>query len=68
MKYKELAVEFIRNSDGTISLKMKPSEYDYSDSELYMAYRYLRQVLEDVHFDWSIEGTIETITVKKEEK
>lgn len=68
MKYKELAVEFIRNSDGTISVKMKPSECEYSDAELYMAYRYLRQVLEDVHFDWSIEGTIETITVKKEEK
>jgi len=67
MSYKELTVEFIRNSDGTISVKMKPSEEKYSDAELYMAYRYLRQVLQDINFDWSIEGTIETI-VKKEEK
>lgn len=67
MPYKELAVEFIRNSDGTISVKMKPSKEKYSDYELYMAYRYLKQVLDDIHFDWSIEGTIETIVKKKED-
>lgn len=66
MVYKELAVEFIRNSDGTISVKMKPSEERYSDAELYMVFRYIKQVLHDINFDWSIEGTVETI-VKKEE-
>ena len=64
---KVLSVEFIHNDDGTIKTRFAPSEEKYTLYEIYMVYKYLRKVLDDLDFDWSIEGRIETIVQKKEE-
>ena len=66
MKSKDLVIQFIRNDDGTISVKTKPSEEIFTKFELYMAYRYLHQTLNNLQFDWSIESTVETEVIKEE--
>lgn len=66
MDSKELVIQFIRKDDGTINVKAKPSETSFTEFELYMAYRYLHQTLNNLHFDWSIEGTVDTEIIKEE--
>lgn len=68
MVNKELILQYIRNDDGTVTVKTKPSEESFTDVELYMAYKYLHQTLIDLKFDWSIEGTVETKVIKEERK
>lgn len=63
--YKELAIEFILNNDGSISTKIKPSDTEYSINDIYMVYRYLYQLLNDLKFDWSKEGEIQVKTIIK---
>ena len=65
--YKDLHIEFIRDSDNITRVKFKDSEENYSEMELYMAYKLLHQTLQKLNFDWSIEGTIKSNVINKEE-
>lgn len=67
MNYKELQIEFIRDSDNVIRVKFKNSEEEYSKAELYMAYKLLFQTLQKLDFDWSVEGTLKTEVIDKQE-
>ena len=65
--YKEITLQFIYNNDNTISLWIKPSDVNYNTYEIYIAYRYLYQLLHNLNFDWSIESKINTIVKERDD-
>ena len=64
---KELTLQFIYNHDNTVSVRIKSGE-EHSENELYLAYRYLYQLLHSIGFDWSIEGNINTIVKERKDE
>ena len=65
---KELTVVFIRNDDGTVTTSIKPSDVAFTPNELFMAYKQIEGVLNNINFDWSIQGNIDVQIYNKEEK
>lgn len=67
MVYKELIMNFIQDDDGSIRVKVKDDENkSFSEYEIYMAYRVLYQLLNDINFDWSIEPKINSVVQRRE--
>ena len=62
---KEITFQLITQDDGTIKPKVKPSEVEFSQDELYMLYKYIEVILSKTNFDWSKEGFIEGIIEKE---
>lgn len=67
-KIKELTVIFIREDDGTVTTSMKPSDYEFTSNELFMAYKQIEGILNSVGFDWSVQGNIDVRLNNKEEE
>lgn len=63
---KELSVEFIYSTDGSVSLKVKPGN-EYSLYEIYYAYKLLERILRESDFDWSVESKIQNTVKRKDE-
>ena len=67
MPYKQLKINYIHNPDNTISVKVnEDSNTSFSEYEIYMAYRMLYQLLNDMDFDWSIESKLNTVVERKQ--
>ena len=53
---KEITFQLITQGDDSIKPKVKESETEFSQDELYMLYKYIELILNATEFDWSKEG------------
>lgn len=61
---KEITFQLITQLDGTIKPKVKSSDEEFTQDDLYMIYKYIEVILSQTDFDWSKEGFIEGIVQK----
>lgn len=55
---KQLVINFNLENDGSITTSITDSVGTFTLYELFMAYKHIEAILNQSHFDWSTESTI----------